>query len=100
MSKSLITKIKNAGLDSSEPFKNKSSEVVRVTFATTCKRMHEHGIIKESYSVNDIRHLFAVSFYKKTTRLCPCGEDIYALKNLLNHSSIAITEVYLKSLDL
>ena len=93
VSKSLITKIKNAGLDSSEPFKNKNSEVVRVTFATTCKRMHERGLIKESYSVHDIRHLFAVSFYKKT-------KDIYALKNLLNHSSIAITEVYLKSLDL
>ena len=93
VSKLLVTKITNAGLDSSEPFKNKSSEVVRVTFATTCKRMHERGLIKESYSVHDIRHLFAVSFYKKT-------KDIYALKNLLNHSSIAITEVYLKSLDL
>lgn len=93
VSKTMLTKLKNSELDSNEPFKNKSSEVVRVTFATTCKRLHQHGVIKESYSVHDIRHLFAVSFYKKT-------KDIYALKNLLNHSSIAITEVYLKSLDL
>ncbi len=93
VNKTLLTKIKNTGLDITEPFKNKSSEVIRVTFANTCKRLYTSGLIASAYSVHDIRHLFAVSFYKKT-------KDIYALKNLLNHSSIAITEVYLKSLDL
>ena len=38
-----------------------------------------------------IRHLFATEHYKKY-------KDIYRLKELLNHSSIAITEHYLKSL--
>jgi len=61
VSKTMLTKIKNARFDVTEPFKNKSSEVVRVTFATTCKRMHKQGLIKDSYSVHDIRHLFAVA---------------------------------------
>ncbi len=93
ISKAMLNKIKASKLPTAEPFKNKSSEVIRVTFATTCKRLYSRGDIKAAYSVHDIRHLFAVSFYKKT-------KDIYALKNLLNHSSISITELYLKSLDL
>ena len=93
VSDDLIKQIIEVGLEPLEPFKTKSSEVVRVTFATVCKRLHARKIINASYSVHDIRHLFAVTFYKET-------KDIYALKNLLNHSSIAITEVYLKSLDI
>jgi Site-specific recombinase XerD len=38
-----------------------------------------------------IRHLFASSFYQKS-------KDIYKLKELLNHSSISVTENYLKTL--
>lgn len=38
-----------------------------------------------------IRHLFAADYYKKT-------KDIYHLQKLLNHSSIAVTENYLKSI--
>ena len=89
----LLSKLKASKLPISEPFKNKSSEVIRVTFSTTCNRLYKNGIIASAYSCHDIRHLFAVKFYKKT-------KDMYALKNLLNHSSISITELYLKSLDL
>ncbi len=93
VSKAMLNKIKASKLSMVEPFKSKSSEVVRVSFAKVCKRLYARGDIEAAYSVHDIRHLFAVSFYKKT-------KDMYALKNLLNHSSIAITEIYLKSLDI
>ncbi len=93
VSKAILNKIKASKLPTAEPFKDKSSEVIRVTFATICKKLYLQGKIEAAYSVHDIRHLFAVSFYEKT-------KDMYALKNLLNHSSIAITELYLKSLEL
>jgi site-specific recombinase XerD len=37
------------------------------------------------------RHLFAVSEYRQ-------DKDIYRLQKLLNHSSISITEAYLKTM--
>ena len=89
----VIASIKDARLDAEYPFEGLKTETVRNTFRRLCKNMHSTGLINASYSVHDIRHLFAVTFYKKT-------KDIYALKELLNHSSISITEVYLKGLDL
>ncbi|MGA3015009.1 MAG: tyrosine-type recombinase/integrase [Bacteroidales bacterium] len=44
------------------------------------------------FNPHSIRHLYASDYYKKT-------KDIYALKGLLNHSSISVTENYLKSLN-
>ena len=74
------------------PFKNKSSEVIRNIFYRSSKRLYQQGKIKAAYSIHDIRHYFAVTLYKQT-------KDVELIRRALNHSSIAITGIYLKSLE-
>ena len=74
------------------PFKNKSSEVIRNIFYRSSKRLYNQGKIKAAYSIHDIRHYFAVTLYKQT-------KDVELIRRALNHSSIAITGIYLKSLE-
>ena len=92
VSDNLLQIIKSNNLELPTPFKANNSNVIRNTFHNICKRLFNQKKITASYSVHDIRHYFAVDFYKRT-------KDLYALKNLLNHSSIAITEIYLRSID-
>ena len=44
------------------------------------------------YSPHDFRHRFSVDYYGRT-------KDIHALKVLLNHNSVTVTERYLAALD-
>lgn len=88
-----IKELKKNKLDIETPFKNKSSEVIRNVFYRSSKRLYEQGKIKASYSIHDIRHYFAVTLYKKT-------KDIELIRQALNHSSIAITGIYLRSLEI
>ncbi|WP_028330482.1 tyrosine-type recombinase/integrase [Brachyspira alvinipulli] len=83
---------KQNNLSFNNPFKNKSSEVIRNIFYRSSKRLYEKGKIKAAYSIHDIRHYFAVTLYKQT-------KDIELIRQALNHSSIAITGIYLKSLE-
>ncbi|WP_455144733.1 tyrosine-type recombinase/integrase [Brachyspira pilosicoli] len=87
-----IKELKKNNLSFDAPFKNKSSEVIRNVFYRSSKRLYEQGKIKASYSIHDIRHYFAVTLYKKT-------KDIELIRQALNHSSIAITGLYLRSLE-
>ena len=87
-----IKELKKNNLSFDAPFKNKSSEVIRNVFYRSSKRLYEQGKIKASYSIHDIRHYFAVTLYKKT-------KDIELIRQALNHSSIAITGIYLRSLE-
>lgn len=87
-----IKELKKNKLDIETPFKNKSSEVIRNVFYRSSKRLYEQGKIKASYSIHDIIHYFAVTLYKKT-------KDIELIRQALNHSSIAITGIYLRSLE-
>lgn len=88
-----IKELKKYKLPIEVPFQNKSSEVVRNIFYRSSKRLYMQGKIKASYSIHDIRHYFAVRLYKKT-------KDIELIRRALNHSSIAITGLYLKSLEI
>lgn len=83
---------KQNNLSFNNPFKNKSSEVIRNIFYRSSKRLYNQGKIKAAYSIHDIRHYFAVTLYKQT-------KDIELIRQALNHSSIAITGIYLKSLE-
>ncbi|ADG71410.1 tyrosine-type recombinase/integrase [Brachyspira murdochii] len=83
---------KQNNLSFNNPFKNKSSEVIRNIFYRSSKRLYQQGKIKAAYSIHDIRHYFAVTLYKQT-------KDIELIRQALNHSSIAITGIYLKSLE-
>ncbi|MEI0797562.1 site-specific integrase [Brachyspira intermedia] len=83
---------KQNNLSFNNPFKNKSSEVIRNIFYRSSKRLYQQGKIKAAYSIHDVRHYFAVTLYKQT-------KDIELIRQALNHSSIAITGIYLKSLE-
>lgn len=87
-----IKELKKNKLDIETPFKNKSSEVIRNIFYRSSKRLYEQGKIKAAYSIHDIRHYFAVTLYKQT-------RDIELIRKALNHSNIAITGLYLRSLE-
>ena len=50
-------------------------------------------VSRSIYTPHNFRHYFAVKEYRK-------NKDVYKLKELLNHSSIVITENYLKTLKL
>ena len=87
-----IKELKKNKLDIETPFKNKSSEVIRNIFYRSSKRLYVQGKIKAAYSIHDIRHYFAVTLYKQT-------RDIELIRKALNHSNIAITGIYLRSLE-
>ncbi|WP_286032389.1 tyrosine-type recombinase/integrase [Brachyspira pilosicoli] len=87
-----IKELKKNKLDIETPFKNKSSEVIRNIFYRSSKRLYVQGKIKAAYSIHDIRHYFAVTLYKK-------NRDIELIRKALNHSNIAITGLYLRSLE-
>ncbi|CRF35411.1 integrase [Brachyspira suanatina] len=88
----VIKLLKQNNLSFNNPFRNKSSEVIRNIFYRSSKRLYNQGKIKAAYSIHDIRHYFAVTLYKQT-------KDIELIRQALNHSSIAITGIYLKSLE-
>lgn len=88
-----INYLKKNKLDLKQPFKNKSSEVIRNIFYRSSNRLYNRGFIKAKYSIHDVRHYFAIKLYKKT-------KDIELVRQALNHSNIAITGLYLRSLEL
>lgn len=49
------------------------------------------GVIWHPYSAHDFRHLYAVRLYQETSGVC-------AVKEVLGHSTVAVTEVYLAGL--
>ena len=87
-----INYLKKNKLDLKYPFKNKSSEVIRNIFYRSSKRLYKRREIKAKYSIHDVRHYFAIKLYKKT-------KDIELIRQALNHSNIAITGLYLRSLE-
>lgn len=93
ISETAVKYLKKNKLDLKCPFKNKSSEVIRNIFYRSSKRLYKKGKIKAKYSIHDVRHYFAIKLYKKT-------KDIELIRQALNHSNIAITGLYLRSLEL
>jgi integrase len=55
-------------------------------------KMFEKGEIRARYSCHDFRHFFAIREYGK-------DKDIWRVSKLLNHTSLAATEKYLKGLE-
>ena len=74
--------------------KLKKIDLSKITESSVQKAL-QHACRRAGVTImnpHSIRHLFASSFYQQT-------KDIYSLKKQLNHSSIGITEIYLKSLN-
>lgn len=82
-----------------KPFNGMTAPQIKMQVAYWMKRLHQKGIITNCYSCHDFRHHFAVAQYGGIYSDMNKG-DIYKLQKLLNHSSISITENYLKSLNL
>lgn len=84
--------IHQAGLKHTDVFSGWTDNKVKCLFKYYTRNLYKAGIIHYAYSCHDLRHFFAVSEYKKDC-------DIYRVSKALGHSSIAITEKYLKGLN-
>jgi len=84
--------IKAANLDSKKPFAAFSASAIERRINRRIGEIYRDGKVQASYSAHDFRHYFAVNEYQKT-------KDIYRVSMLLGHANIAITQTYLKSLD-
>jgi len=87
----IINNFRVSGLSSQNPFEGYSTNALKLRIYRATSKLHKSGKIRSAYSAHDFRHFFAVSEYEK-------DRDIYKLSKLLDHSNIAITESYLKSL--
>ena len=87
-----LAAIRAAHLDEKKPFAGYSASAIERRVNRRTGELYRAGKIRAQYSAHDFRHYFAVQEYKKR-------KDIYRLSMLLNHANVAITQVYLKSLD-
>jgi len=89
----VITNIKYSYLNNKTPFENISTPALKMRIIRQTTKLYKQGKIQAAYSAHDFRHYFAISEYVK-------DKDIYKLSKLLDHSNIAITELYLRSLKI
>ncbi|MFZ2914752.1 MAG: tyrosine-type recombinase/integrase, partial [Rectinemataceae bacterium] len=82
----------DAGLDPRSPWQSIGADSLRNRFQYLCKRLYTHRKVAAIYSIHDLRHYFAIQYYR-------ANKDIYALKLLLGHASIQVTEHYLKGMQ-
>lgn len=64
---------------------------VKCLFKYYTTKLYKAGTIAYPYSCHDLRHFYAINEYNKL-------KDIYKLSKLLDHTSISVTERYLKGL--
>jgi integrase len=70
-----------------------STNALKLRIYRQTTKLYQAGKINAAYSAHDFRHYFAITEYQK-------DKDIYKLSKLLDHTNIAVTETYLKSLKL
>jgi integrase len=80
-----------AGLDVKKPFADRTANSIELSVAYHIKKLHHAGKIGAAYSCHDFRHFAAVREYAK-------DKDIKRVRDFLGHSSISITERYLRSI--
>lgn len=73
-------------------FSSVKTENIENLFKYYSRKLFQEGRISFSYSCHDLRHFFALNEYLKS-------RDIYNVSRLLFHSSISVTESYLKGLN-
>lgn len=84
--------IAEASLDPKAPWLGTNADSLRNRFQYLSKRLYAEHRITSVFSIHDLRHYFAIQHYRT-------HHDIYALKLLLGHASIQVTEHYLKGMQ-
>jgi len=94
LSDSCIKKLKSLPKNCVAPnlFSHWNAHLIQQQVRYYISKLFNAGKIPTVYSVHDFRHFFATQEYEK-------NKDIYRLSKLLNHSSIAVTENYLRGLN-
>ena len=83
--------IKAASLPHRGPFAGERANTLDKRIARAIEKLRKAGKVQAGYSAHDFRHFFAVQEYRK-------DHDIHRVKGLLHHTSISVTENYLRSL--
>jgi site-specific recombinase XerD len=83
--------IEAAGLSLKAPFAGQTVNSIEKAVRYLTEKLYKSGAIEAAYSCHDFRHFYAVTEYQK-------DKDIHRVKDLLHHSSIEITDNYLRSL--
>jgi site-specific recombinase XerD len=89
----VIVNIKGSNLFNKSPFETLTTNALKLRIYRQTTKLYQAGKINAAYSAHDFRHYFAITEYQK-------DKDIYKLSKLLDHTNIAVTETYLKSLKL
>lgn len=87
-----IKELEKAGLKKTAPFADWNTPKISSMLQYHVSKLYNAKKIRYKYSPHDLRHFYALTEYAK-------NKDIYQLKELLNHSSIATTEIYLHGLN-
>jgi len=87
----MIVRLTVAGLSVRSPFAGKTANSIELKIAYYIKKLHQAGKLAAAYSCHDFRHFAAVREYNK-------DHDIKRVRDFLHHSSISITERYLRGL--
>lgn len=87
----LLQALNDAGIKHNAPFTEWNENRLKCLFRYYSTKLYKAGLINYVYSCHDLRHYYALNEYTK-------NKDIHRLSKLLNHSSIAITEKYLRGL--
>lgn len=88
----LTEKLKALSKGKKIDFSTLRAERLESLFKYYTSRLYSAGLIKYKYSCHDMRHFYALKNYLET-------KDIYRVSKLLFHTSVNVTENYLKGLN-
>jgi integrase len=86
-----VEAIAAAGLDVKKPFDWITANAIERRINYQIGKLYKAGTIKAAYSCHDFRHLFAKNEYEK-------DKDILRVSRLLNHTNLAATQTYLRTI--
>jgi len=87
----VLSDLKTAHLAGPRPFTSYSGTQLADGIRKKTKILQKAGLIGDAYSAHDFRHLYAVTEYRK-------DRDLYRISKLLGHSTLHVTETYLRGL--
>lgn len=85
--------LERLGLSLRAPFDGLSAAAIADRVRRLVARLVDAGELEHDYSAHDLRHAHAVALYTAT-------HDLYAVSRSLGHASVAVTQRYLRSLEL